>query len=198
MNPTSPYILDTDAPGKARILDAALRLFAQNGLSATSIRDIAKAADLSNPALYKHFKTKEEVAIVLFKRLYQFHFSNLRHDVERAIGYRAKLSAFLENRLRVYDEHPNATVFATDNLSTLWPHMPNEMKQRTILSLLRDIINLGRSERAVANDTDIAMQIALVTGILEQVTRQKVFGGLSGTSLSHLDDVERLLHKALV
>lgn len=197
MNLATPHILDSDAPGKALLLSAALQLFARKGLSATSIRDIAKEAGLSNPSLYKHFKTKDEVALVLFERLYRSHLSHLRKDVERATGYRAKLHAFLQNRLQAYDEHTNATIFVTDNLMTLWPHMPNEMKQHTILSLLREIIELGRAEGGVATDVEVAIQLALVTGILEQVTRQKVFGGLSGTSLSHLNEVEKLLVKAL-
>ncbi|MDE9449789.1 TetR/AcrR family transcriptional regulator [Aliiroseovarius sp. Z3] len=192
-----PFILDSDAPGKALMLREALRLFAHKGMSATSIRDIAKATGLSNPALYKHFKTKDELALVLFERLYRNHVLSLRNDVGKESGFRAKLRALLKNRLRVYDEHPDATIFATDNLMALWPNMPKEMKDQTILSLLREIIELGRSEGTVESDAEITMQMAVVTGILEQVTRQKFFGNLPGTALSHLNEVERILGKAL-
>ena len=174
-----------------------MRLFAHKGLSATSIRDIAKTTGLSNPALYKHFRTKDELARVLFERLYRSHLLSLRKDVGSEIGFHGKLRAFLQNRLHAYDDHPDATIFASDNLIALWPHMPKEMQDRTILSLLRDIIELGRSEGTVDSNSEITIQIALVTGILEQVTRQLFFGSLPGTALSHLSEIERVLSKAL-
>lgn len=44
---------------KQAILDAARPLFAQNGFHGTSVRDIARAADVSEALLYKHFPSKE-------------------------------------------------------------------------------------------------------------------------------------------
>lgn len=50
-----------------RILDAAERLFAQQGYAATSLRDIAAAAEIQQPGLYKHFASKED----LYRQVYQ-------------------------------------------------------------------------------------------------------------------------------
>ncbi|PKL38453.1 MAG: hypothetical protein CVV44_11240 [Spirochaetae bacterium HGW-Spirochaetae-1] len=44
---------------RQRIIEAAKPLFADFGFNGTSIRDIAKAADVSNALLYKHFPSKE-------------------------------------------------------------------------------------------------------------------------------------------
>ncbi len=44
---------------KHRILASAIRLFAKNGFSAVSMREIAAAVDISAPALYNHFSSKE-------------------------------------------------------------------------------------------------------------------------------------------
>jgi len=43
------------------ILQAAKPLFAMNGFRGTSVREIAKAADVSEALLYKHFSSKEEI-----------------------------------------------------------------------------------------------------------------------------------------
>lgn len=197
MNSNRPFIHDNDAPGKVQILTEALRLFAHKGLSATSIRDIANATGLSNPALYKHFKTKDELAHVLFERLYRSHLRSLQKDVGRENGFHKRFRAFLQCRLSAYDDQPAATIFASDSFMALWPHMPKEMKDRTILSLLREIIELGRSEGHVGSDTQITMQMAVVIGVLEQVTRQMFFGTLPGPAVSHLEEAEIILGKAL-
>jgi AcrR family transcriptional regulator len=47
---------------RAEIMNAALLCFARNGYDATRVRDIAKAADVSEGALYRHFASREELA----------------------------------------------------------------------------------------------------------------------------------------
>jgi AcrR family transcriptional regulator len=53
---------------RERILDAAERLFAERGLRATSLRDIAAAARANPGSIYFHFKTKAELTREVFRR----------------------------------------------------------------------------------------------------------------------------------
>jgi AcrR family transcriptional regulator len=48
-----------DLTARARIRDAALRLFAERGIDAATIRDIAKAAGVSSGLVRHHFGSKE-------------------------------------------------------------------------------------------------------------------------------------------
>ena len=57
------YIRENDPPAKQQILRAAMKLFSERGLAATTIRDIAKESGYTNPALYKHFDGKDAVAL---------------------------------------------------------------------------------------------------------------------------------------
>ena len=57
-----------DVETKARILDSAEQLFAECGFSATSIRQITKAADVNIAAVNYHFGSKEELLHAVFKR----------------------------------------------------------------------------------------------------------------------------------
>ncbi len=197
MTDLPPFLHPDDAPGKTLILREALRLFARDGLSATSIRDIAQATGLSNPALYKHFRTKDALALVLFERLYGAHLLQLTKATARCPEFPGKFSAFIETRLSAFDSHPDAALFMTDTFVTLWPQMPAQMKTRTILSLLRDIVGLGRTEGHVDTTTDAALQMSLVVGSLDHLTRQIAFGTLPGPATAHLKDIEQLLRKAL-
>ncbi|MFC8514300.1 TetR/AcrR family transcriptional regulator [Streptomyces sp. NPDC057257] len=57
-------------PARVRILDAAHELMLTVGLARTTTKEIAKAADCSEAALYKYFANKEELFIsVLSERL---------------------------------------------------------------------------------------------------------------------------------
>ncbi|MDN4175685.1 TetR/AcrR family transcriptional regulator [Nocardioides sp. SOB77] len=65
---TAPELADWrtyDAPTLPRVLDAALRCFAEQGYHGTSIRDLASEAGLSVPGVYHHHKSKQEILVAL-------------------------------------------------------------------------------------------------------------------------------------
>lgn len=65
---------------KERILQEALKLFAQNGYMATSMSDIAKKLDITKAALYKHYVSKQEIFNSIVERMNQM-------DEERMMLY---------------------------------------------------------------------------------------------------------------
>ena len=54
---------------RERILEAALRLFAERGYEATTMRDVAREAGASLGLAYRYFASKEEFALALYMRL---------------------------------------------------------------------------------------------------------------------------------
>ena len=46
---------------RARILDTALTLFSENGYAGTNIRELTASLGLVKSALYRHFKSKQEL-----------------------------------------------------------------------------------------------------------------------------------------
>ncbi|WP_299998113.1 multidrug efflux transporter transcriptional repressor AcrR [uncultured Cedecea sp.] len=68
---------------RQHLLDVAITLFSQHGVSATSLTDIAKAAGVTRGAIYWHFKNKSE----LFNEIWTLTESSIG-DLE--IEYQAK------------------------------------------------------------------------------------------------------------
>jgi AcrR family transcriptional regulator len=54
---------------RERILEAALKLFAEKGYEATTMRDVAQEADASLGLAYRYYASKEEFALELYLRL---------------------------------------------------------------------------------------------------------------------------------
>jgi AcrR family transcriptional regulator len=52
---------------RKQILDASLRLFSEKGFARTSVRDIARAAGITDAAIYYHFASKRDVFEALFE-----------------------------------------------------------------------------------------------------------------------------------
>ena len=65
---------------KERILEEALKLFAQSGYMGTSMNDIADKLGVTKAALYKHYKSKQEILDSIVEKMNQM-------DMERVKEY---------------------------------------------------------------------------------------------------------------
>lgn len=53
--------IEDGAGTRARLLSAAVSLFARRGFDACTMRDLAAAVGIKAPAIYNHFSSKEEI-----------------------------------------------------------------------------------------------------------------------------------------
>ncbi len=87
---------------RQRIIEGALRLFAEKGVDATSIRDIASSAAISEPAIYRHFRSKEDLVWEIFWSGYRGLGDTLR-NVEATGGLCERLAAMVETICALFD-----------------------------------------------------------------------------------------------
>ena len=73
---------------KKRIYNASLKLFAQKGYRATTVREIARKIDIQQSAIYNHFKNKEAILDEIINNLSSSHLINLFEDKEPAEIYK--------------------------------------------------------------------------------------------------------------
>ena len=59
---------DSQFATRLALLDAAERLFSQNGIEGTSVREITRAARANLGAINYHFGTKDRLALEVFAR----------------------------------------------------------------------------------------------------------------------------------
>jgi AcrR family transcriptional regulator len=93
-----PKIVDHDER-RAAVLDATWRVISQQGLEAATVREIAKAAGVSNGALAHYFTNKDDVLIQAHKLAYQRVYDRV---AERAAG----LDTFTMLREMLYEALP--------------------------------------------------------------------------------------------
>jgi len=89
-----------------RIEHAAIQLFVEKGVSDTTVRDLARAVDMSEGALYRHFASKEELVWTLFERHYVAFARQLRTLADRERTTHAKVAAMIGEFCRAHDEDP--------------------------------------------------------------------------------------------
>lgn len=88
-----------------QILNAALRVFARDGISRARIADIAAEAGISTSTLYEYYKSKEDVAYdVPMSHLADF-FEEYRQAVQDKTSARDRLSLYLSMSADYAREH---------------------------------------------------------------------------------------------
>jgi len=174
-------------------------LFVRNGLDGTSIRDIAGEAGYSNPALFKHFAGKDDLARYLFLNCYR----QLIYKLFDGINYNAPFSenlALLVGRATAFiDESMDAFLFVQDNLRHFWPQVGSELREQSLIGQLRRLLEAGRQQGEVASDVAMELQLSVLSGTLAQFGRllyfREIKGSASASSVSLLLLMQRMLRK---
>jgi AcrR family transcriptional regulator len=173
------YVSATDAPAKQKILIAALHLFVRDGLCETSVRDIARGSGFTNPALFKHFPTKDALARYLFERCYIEMFRLTVRAMNSGKTFAVKQRAVVAAYISALDQDRDAVLFMQDHLRHFWPRMPAAVRKHSILGEVRAMLSAGRRERAVTAQIDLGLLTAAWMGTLQQFARAQYFGEFS-------------------
>jgi len=167
-----------------RIARAAIRLFVEKSVAETSVRDIARAVDISEGALYRHFLSKDELVWAAFERHYVEFASRLGALAQAETTARGKLAAMIRGFCQAHDEDPTLFRFLLfvqhGQLSKLAPGTPNPV------DAVRSVLERGiASQEIPAQHPDLAT--ALVFGIVLQPVTFAAYGRLPSTMGSMSD-----------
>ncbi len=98
-----PRIIDKEAK-KARILQAAMQVFAEKGVAKTKMTDIALAAGIGKGTIYEYFRSKEEIFAEAFNAVTQQTLFHLQQVVQEPGDAVNKLHRLLEISLAEFIE----------------------------------------------------------------------------------------------
>ncbi|MEV7005324.1 TetR/AcrR family transcriptional regulator [Streptosporangium sp. NPDC051022] len=179
---------DRDPPSKRRILVEALRLFVEQGVDGTTVRDISRASGYSNPALFKFFASKEELALHLFGRCYT-HLGE-RASLACAPGrpFGERLGSLMRTFGQILEEQPQVLLYVQDNLRVYWPRLTEAERGTALIEVLRGLLRDGVASGEVTTTISIDLLVAALSGTVAQYARMRQFGELPpGTASSVLE-----------
>jgi TetR/AcrR family transcriptional regulator, repressor of fatR-cypB operon len=189
------YIGDDDPAAKRHILRAAMKLFSERGLDGTSIRDIARESGYTNPALYKHFASKDQLAVHLFEICHQRLWTRCSAAIETATGFDAKLEGYIGEILDLVDEHPEAMAFLSDSARVLWPKAGATVRRHTMIGLARDLMSLAPRSRRGKRGVNATIAAASLQGTLAELARMLQVGVIPGPATRWKADLVALFRR---
>ncbi|MUM18972.1 TetR/AcrR family transcriptional regulator [Mycobacterium sp. CBMA271] len=158
---------------RERIQDVARDLFAERGLRNTSLQDIAARLEITKPALYYHFSSRDDLVRSIVRPMVD--------DLEEFLAARTP-----GDRRQLLEDY----------FDVLWAH-------RVVLSIIiRDLATLGQLELGGWMIEWRRRLIALLAGakpsVVQMVRATVALGGLSDCAIEYADRSQRQVKKAAV
>ena len=189
--PISIFCADTDSPGKRAVIAAALRLFALEGVEGVTIRHIGSAAGLTNPAMFRHFKSKDDLAFHLFLLGY----ASLSKVVLDALADEdADVERALRSGLELIETSAHGVHFVIENIPRYFSKLPAEMRRESLLSLARRLAARDQERGRLRSAVDPELYAMMILGTLSQAARMAIFGELSGPATGLATGLIEIFH----
>ena len=153
-------------------------LFAVNGFDGVSVADIAAAAGVSQGALYRHYRSKEELGWALFSAAYLRTGEALDRIRTGEAEFDAAVTAMIAHFCALYDEDPALFRFMLITQHGFLPRIPSG--SRTPVDAVADLVGDAVSKNRL-RPIDPALGAAVVMGVILQSATFHIYGRLSGS-----------------
>lgn len=183
--------LETKRPA---IIDAAIRLFSEKGIKATTIKDIAREAGVAEGTLYRHWKGKEELAQELFYDNMKHFKEELERELKDVTGTKNRLRraivAFYAFALKEPLLYKFLILSSHYELRELLPRTPKPLE--VIMGIVREGIEAGELKQI-----ELPFAGAIIVGTITKLSDFKRMGVIQGELKEYIDPVTEILWKAL-
>ncbi|PWC90738.1 hypothetical protein TSH100_01470 [Azospirillum sp. TSH100] len=157
---------------RQKVRDAAVALFAQKGVKATTVRDIARTAGVSEGALYRHWPSKEELAADLFTAEYTAMSQSLRDAAGKGPAPE-RLRRIIHHAFHLAEAAPDRTRFLLLSQHEALPLVPKD--QETPVDVICGVIADGIAEGSIVPADRNALSHIVIGAIVLNVQSQ-VYG----------------------
>jgi AcrR family transcriptional regulator len=162
---------------KDKVDRAAVALFAARGVDGVSIAEIATAAGVAQGALYRHYRSKEELAARLFADAYRRTGAELAAIGAAHSLFAARIAAMVAHFCTLYDRDPALFRFLLLAQHDLLPAIGDEESApvTAIEAVITDAIAAG--EIAAGH---VVERAAVIMGAVLQTALFHLYGRLDG------------------
>jgi TetR/AcrR family transcriptional regulator, cholesterol catabolism regulator len=140
------------------LLDLAASMFAERGLRATTVRDIADSAGILSGSLYHHFKSKEQMVEEVLRDFLDWLFARYQQIVDGATGPLECVSGlFMASFEAIEHRHAQVVIYQDEakRLSGLPQFEFLDTRNREQRTMWLDLLKQGVADGCFRPDLDV-------------------------------------------
>ncbi len=180
---------------KDRIMDAALRIFAEKGFQNATITEISKAAGVSEATIYEYFGTKEDLLFAIPEKITNDTFEESSKVIPYIKGVEGKIRAILLFYVQLYQSNPNYSALVLLQLMSnrRFRQTPAHAAIRTSAHTLLDCIREGIADGTFKKDSNPYLIRSMFMGTIEHLFIHWHMQGMPKKKLGIADMLDALL-----
>ena len=160
------------------ILDAAKAIFADKGFEATSIADIARAAEISDGLVYRYFRNKRELLFEVLRKFYERILLDLETQVFKRDSFAARLETLIRRHLEVFVSDTDLCRLFISEVRTASDYQGSSIQElnRLYTSVLIRIVKNAVKTGEVRSDVNPRLLRDVIFGAIEHLAWRHVNG----------------------
>ena len=176
-------VIAVDGSTKARIERAALTLFVERGVDGVAVREIAARVGITDAAIYRHFKSKSELAESLMLAIHERLTDLVRGIEAQDVSFRDKITNLVNAYCALADEDWDLFSYHLLHLHYFPDLFAGDSSKRTRragpISACADMLDAAVEAGEIAPG-NIALLASMVLGIVLQAASAKAHMRLRG------------------
>jgi TetR/AcrR family fatty acid metabolism transcriptional regulator len=159
-----------DKEGKYfKILDSAIKVFAEAGVENSTVSKIAAKAGVADGTIYLYFKNKNEILIKFAADRGEKIFSKFEEAVKKGENAREKFFNLVFSHIEIFSKNRDIAVVYQSELCKIHGCQPKirELSFR-YRQIVKKIFQLAQKEGTISKDADIDFTKNAVTGAINE------------------------------
>jgi AcrR family transcriptional regulator len=130
------------------ILKVAAELFAEYGFDRVSINDIGEAAEITGPAIYRYFSSKEELLVSIYERVYNRNKEAVATLLAKESSASDLLRGLVDHQILIATEEPEKIriIDAEERQLPLEAAESLRVERTRLLKVWRDVVREARPD----------------------------------------------------
>lgn len=165
-----------------RILEAAIRIFAQKGFFQSRVSDIAREAGVADGTIYLYFRNKDDLLISIFEEKMREAIEIFQRKLAEFQDAESKFRKFVEVYLYLFENNPDlASVLQVElRQSARFMKEYKKVELKRFLDLIGQIIEQGQEEGVFRKEISPSIAKRFVFGALDEIVSTWVSRGCKG------------------
>ena len=164
---------------RGRILEAAVKVFAERGFHSATVAGIARAAGVADGTIYLYFKGKDDLLLRLFDEKMTELLAEVRSAIARERTAPGKLRRFIQLHLALVERNPDlASVLIVElRQSAQFLKAADRQKLAAYVDLIAEVVKGGQESGELDANISPSTVKRAVFGALDEIALGWLVGG---------------------
>ncbi|MFO7645120.1 MAG: TetR/AcrR family transcriptional regulator [Desulfosarcina sp.] len=161
------------------ILEAAIKVFAEQGFFQSTIAQIAKEAGVADGTIYLYFKNKDDILVQFYHFKTRQVFERFRDAVGRPATAEEKLRCLIRAHLQEFQNDRNMAIVYQAETHQNRPLGREQIKEMAKMyrTIIAEVVELGQEEGTIRRDLYTGLVKRFINGAVDEVINAWIHSG---------------------